>query len=126
MHSADFTTTQANESVMSVTALNSTSYTSMFDYLPKDQLSEMESQLKTATPASERSGSNLYVNQPSVSCDIDCEPSAYNVSGNKVSFISHERRRGSRGIMAEFRDRIGRGRSGVEDMSIQVCLLYSG
>ena len=126
MCSADFASTRPDESVMSVTALDSISYNNMFDYLPKGQQSEMESQGKAVTPASERSESSLYVNQPSVSCDIDREPSSYNVSGNMGSFISHERRRGSRGIIAEFRDRIGRSRSGVDDMSIQVRLLYAG
>lgn len=125
-YSGDFTRSRADESVMTITGMNSTSYTTdMFDYLPKDQLSEMESQCKAMTPMTERSQSSLQVHRHSASFEVHRAPCLPNATTKKTLEGLEHRRGSSRGLIAEFCDRIGKGRSGidnVDDFTIQVRL----
>jgi len=120
--SAEFGTAKTGGSTLSVTGVNNLSYSSdLYDYLPKDQLPQMESQIKGAVSASERSESSLCVSQPFASRDVvDREQTSATIAGSSGASLGHDRRKGSRGLISEFRDRIGRSRSGVDDMSIQV------
>lgn len=122
-YSRDFALSKADDSVMTITGLNSTSYTAdMYDYLPKDQISEMESQSKGLTPLTERSLSSLQTNRNSASFDDHHTLSAHDVTVTKV-FEGPEHRRGSsRGFIADFCDRFGKGHNEVNNIAIEVTV----
>jgi hypothetical protein len=93
----------------------------MFDYLPKDQIPTLESDDTVMVSASERSEANGHtiVERESTSSTVQQSTSPSVQDSGRNSFIIHERGR-SRGLLADFYDKIGRNRHATEDVAIQV------
>jgi hypothetical protein len=91
----------------------------MFDYLPKDQIPTLESDDAVMISASERSEANGHAvgRRESTSSTVQQSMSPSVQDSGRNSFIIHERGR-SRGLLADFYDKIGRNRH--DDVAIQV------
>lgn len=122
--SADFVFTRAEESDTSIPSLPSQkrcNQEEMYDYLPKDQIPTLESDETVTIPIGEKSESHCSIrsDRESTSSTVHpCDMSNIQDSGRN-SFVGHERGR-SRGLLAEFYDKIGRSRHTTEDIAIQV------
>jgi hypothetical protein len=118
--SADFALTCGESDTSTATFSGAKPYNKaeMFDYLPKDQIPTMEDDNTVMISASERSEADVSGRELSGSTvQQSMSPSVQD--GGRNSFINHECGR-SRGLLADFYDKIGRNRHVTEDVAIQV------
>ena len=116
-HTCDLRAEDSEGTMASSTILDTIASTPGYDYLPKDQVPVVIEKARSITPVDEKNHQELETGN-----SVSLSYNDHQFSGDHARrVINHGHRRSSRGLIAEFKDRVTkRSPVIVEDVAIQV------